>query len=80
MLHAALNLAGPVVPRADEGVFTPFLLTVGVKWAIAAVVLISDPSLGARTAGAIRQELSLIPPEQVADRAPSRSSGPPVAQ
>ena len=44
LLHATQNLAGPPVPLADEGLFTPYLLTVAFKWALAIVVLTADPS------------------------------------
>jgi membrane protease YdiL (CAAX protease family) len=49
LLHATHNLAGLVLPRADEGVPTPFLLSVAFTWALALVVLVADPSLRLRT-------------------------------
>jgi uncharacterized protein len=46
LLHATQNLAGPPVPVPDEGLFTPYLLTVVLKWALAIAVLVVVPSFG----------------------------------
>jgi uncharacterized protein len=50
LLHATQNLAGPPVPLLDEGLFTPYLLTVALKWVLAIVVLVLAPSFRLRHA------------------------------
>jgi len=50
LLHASQNLAGPLVPLLEEGLFTPYLLTVAFKWALAIVVLVAAPSFQLRHA------------------------------
>jgi uncharacterized protein len=53
LLHATHNLAGPDLPSADEGFFTPFLLVTGLKWALALLVLMADPRFRLRGAPAV---------------------------
>jgi membrane protease YdiL (CAAX protease family) len=48
LLHATHNLAGPDLPRPEEGFFTPFLLVTGLKWMLAVLVLVADPRVGLR--------------------------------
>jgi membrane protease YdiL (CAAX protease family) len=56
LLHATHNLAGPVLPRGAEGVFTPFLLTVACKWALALAALLADPRLRRRAGRAAQPD------------------------
>lgn len=49
LLHGTHNLAGPALPRTEEGLFTPFLMAVLLKWALALAVLVADPAF--RTGG-----------------------------
>jgi uncharacterized protein len=49
LLHATQNLAGPVIPPPGDGLLTPYLLSVVLKWALALSVLGADPSFRARS-------------------------------
>ena len=61
VLHGTHNLAGPVLPLADDGFFTPFLLTVAFKWVLALVVLVADPSFRLRARQAPRPNAEAAP-------------------
>ena len=52
LLHATHNLAGPELPRPDEGLFTPFLLVTSLEWALGLIVLAADPRFCLRGAPA----------------------------
>jgi uncharacterized protein len=43
LLHATQNLAGPIAPLPDDGLFTPYLLSIVFKGVLAVVVLATDP-------------------------------------
>jgi uncharacterized protein len=61
LLHATLNLAGPIVPSPDEGLFTPYLLSIAFKWVLALIVLASDPAFRLRQLHTSRPASAAVP-------------------
>ena len=54
LLHATQNLAGPPAPQPADSLFTPYLVSVVLKWVLACAVLVAAPSFRRRPASTTR--------------------------